>query len=144
LKLRKIESEKYVMEQLRFHKRLTNSVVGNHWAKGAFLIIQHAANAAYLKIYVRSLKKNLADVNPRFYAQMKDRLLISKEKKQRHGTQTNKISGIVENGVFKVTSIAKLAPISGNEKRVNKGRKKIGLSELKDDYIWELIQKINA
>ena len=143
LKLRKIESENYVMEQLRLHKGLTNSIVGNHGAKGAFLIIQHAGNKKYLKIYTRVLWKNKGDVNPRFYAQMRDRLLLSRGRKQRYGTQTNGISGYVENGIFITTSVAALGPINGSEKRINKRRKKIGLGELKDDYIWELINKIN-
>ncbi|MDD2983009.1 MAG: hypothetical protein PHQ74_06445 [Crocinitomicaceae bacterium] len=135
--------EYFVIENLKRYKFLTNSIVGSPGSKGAFLVIQHSGSVDYLKLYSKSLKRRMQDIDPRLYALAKDRLLIKKGKKQIYGTQVGKISGIVTQGVFVETSLAKLAPIRGNEIKVDRRRKKIGLEPLKDDPVWELIKNIN-
>lgn len=140
----KILREGLVYEYLKKYKVLNNSTFGSHGVKGAFLVIQHSNNKTYMSLCSKLLKQSINDIDPRLYAKVKDRMLLKKGRKQIYGTHTGRQEAIVENGRLIPITYAKIAPLRGSEKKVNRRRSKIGLPPLKDDEIWELLDKINA
>jgi len=105
----------YLLEFMSLEKKFgwpLQSEIGEHAVSGAFLVIQHAdlkTQQEYLPVVRAAMKKK--EINPGFYALLKDRILVSKNKQQKYGTQMNNRqmpNGEVETYVLPVKNYRKL------------------------------------
>jgi len=126
--------KEYENEVLIFIKKYgwtTYSLVGEHGAKAAFLVIQHS-DKNKMKYCLPILKKAVEEkeANPYYYAMMLDRYLMQNNKKQLYGTQlkckTEVVNGeliIKENYLYSIK----------DEPNINKRRAELGLKPLEEE-----------
>lgn len=100
---------------------LGKSQIGKEANQTLFLTIQHAPDNSIRKKYFPLLESSAQNGESDLgdMASMKDRMLVQEGKPQLYGTQSKMVEGKLE-----------LFPIE-DQKKVNKRRKKVGLSKLK-------------
>lgn len=123
-KLRKLDKEntigvKKIVDEIGLP---TISKVGKEASYNAWLLVQHSPDLEFQKKYLRLMKENVDDINPKNIAYLTDRVLMYEGKKQIYGTQV----------VFDKKNQRYEPYDLENSDRVDKKRREVGLEPISE------------